>query len=192
MGAADRSAAPRRSTQPGGCRSFCSPQTISSAWGLQIDLQPPDDLHSLGAADRSAAPRRSPQPGGCRSFCNPPPPPAHQAPPYVESSRATRRRKTICSPRLRAADRSAALSSPFSLRAADLSAALSSPFSLRAADRSAALSLGLQKSICSPQSEAAEIDLQPSPLSAWGLQIDLQPPPPLLSLGAADRSAAPR
>ncbi|KAA1113588.1 hypothetical protein PGT21_034052 [Puccinia graminis f. sp. tritici] len=92
LGAADRSAAPRRSPQPGGCRSFCSPQTISSAWGLQIDLQPPDDLLSLGAADRSAAPRRSPQPGGCRSFCNPPPPPAHQVPPYVESSRATRRR----------------------------------------------------------------------------------------------------
>ncbi|KAA1124505.1 hypothetical protein PGTUg99_034452 [Puccinia graminis f. sp. tritici] len=120
MGAADRSAAPRRSAQPGGCRSFCSPQTICSAWGLQIVLQPPDDLLSLGAADRSAAPRRSAQPGGCRSFCSPqtissawglqidlqPPPPLlilgaadRSAAPMllihltcVESSRATRRR----------------------------------------------------------------------------------------------------
>ncbi|KAA1095990.1 hypothetical protein PGT21_001692 [Puccinia graminis f. sp. tritici] len=61
LGAADRSAAPRPYPQPGGCRSFCSPQTISSAWGLQIVLQPP------------------------------PPPPAHQVPPlpHVESRDST-------------------------------------------------------------------------------------------------------
>ncbi|KAA1109876.1 hypothetical protein PGT21_001461 [Puccinia graminis f. sp. tritici] len=106
LGDADRSAAPRQSAQPGGCRSICSPQTISSAWGLQIDLQPPDHILSLGAADRSAAPRPYPQPGGCRSICSPQTissawglqidlqPPDDlliRSLPYVESSRATRR-----------------------------------------------------------------------------------------------------
>ncbi|KAA1133214.1 hypothetical protein PGTUg99_027455 [Puccinia graminis f. sp. tritici] len=59
LGAADRSAAPTSSSQPGGCRSICSPHHITSAWGLQIDLQPPPPPLSLGAADRSAAPTTS-------------------------------------------------------------------------------------------------------------------------------------
>ncbi|KAA1125319.1 hypothetical protein PGTUg99_000943 [Puccinia graminis f. sp. tritici] len=161
MGAADRSAAPRRSPQPGGCRSICSPQTICSAWGLQIDLQPPDHILSLGAAERSAAPRPYPQPGGCRAFCSP---------------------QTISSAWGLQID----LQPPdhiLSLGAAERSAApRRSP---GAADRSAAPRRSAQpggcRSICSPQIIS----------SAWGLQIDLQPPDHLLSLGAADRSAAP-
>ncbi|KAA1086491.1 hypothetical protein PGTUg99_024661 [Puccinia graminis f. sp. tritici] len=162
MGAADRSAAPRRSPQPGGCRSICSPQTICSAWGLQIDLQPPDHILSLGAADRSAAPRRSAQPGGCRSFCSP---------------------QTICSAWGLQID----LQPPdhiLSLGAADRSAA-----PRRSAQPGGCRSICSPQTICSTW--GLQIDLQPFPLSAWGLQIDLQPPPPPLSLGAADRSAAP-
>ncbi|KAA1127553.1 hypothetical protein PGTUg99_000952 [Puccinia graminis f. sp. tritici] len=146
MGAADRSAAPRRSPQPGGCRSICSPQTICSAWGLQIDLQPPDHILSLGAAERSAAPD------------------------HILS--------------LGAAERSAAPDDLLSLGAADRSAAprpYPQPGGCRAFCSPQTISWGC-RSICSPQTIC----------SAWGLQIDLQPPDHILSLGAADRSAAPR
>ncbi|KAA1124503.1 hypothetical protein PGTUg99_034405 [Puccinia graminis f. sp. tritici] len=202
MGAADRSAAPRRSAQPGGCRSFCSPQTICSAWGLQIVLQPPDDLLSLGAADRSAAPRRSAQPGGCRSICSPQtissawglqidlqPPDDLLSLGAADRSAQPGGCRSICSPQTICSTWGLQIDlQPFPLSAWGLQIDLQPPpppLSLGAADRSAAPTTsshpGGCRSICSPHLL----------LSAWGLKIDLQPPPPPLSLGAADRSAAP-